>query len=349
MLSACSTSTITQQPNDYYVATNDDGRELVEEPETVIEEYVEVYEEYIPPVIDPIWLPLYERLTEDNVYSPALANYFAMLPAEISQDPMGRKIDELYGYEFVPRTTPSTPTPSSNYDYPPAGFEAQGPWYKNIVTNSIAQQCIDFIETYQATFDKAATIYGVPQDLIAALMFIETRLGGYLGVENAFYTLASMASSTHYTQIPDFFNDLPNNPENNIDWINNTMEIRSDWAYNEFKALSVEIINNDLDPFDMPGSIYGAIGLCQFMPSNIQRFSADGDGDGIINLFNPNDAIMSVAKYLEYYGWETSGTLSERHAALKKYNNSSVYANTILGLAETIRLIQSEETLASAE
>ncbi len=335
LFTACSTSTTI--PETYAEITPVQPVEVIEEVVVEDEPIVEVVEaEYL---IGDSWLALYSRLKEDKVESEKLAEYFSELPSAPSQDPMGRKIRELYGYKFI-KKDPNAPKKSPKYDYPPAGYTAPGPWYKGIVTESIAEKCIDFINTYPEAFAKAEAEYKVPKEVIAALLFIETRLGGYLGKENAFVTLASMASTDNYSDIPDWTKKLPNNPEEKESWITETMEKRSDWAYNEFKALTEVIIENELDPYAMPGSIYGAIGLCQFMPSNIKKYAADGNEDGKINLFEPEDAIVSVGKYLQKHNWKENSSLTAQHKVLKKYNNLNVYANSILGLAEKITLVQ---------
>ncbi len=286
------------------------------------------------------WSALHDRLKQDGVESEKLTQYFTMLPLEISQDPMGRKITELYNIKYKekkPTTTPDKkPAKNPNYDYPPSGYKTPGPWYKGIVTKNNALLCIDFMNANMDAFLKAEKEYNVPKEVIAALLFVETRLGGYLGRENAFYTLASMAISTDYEQIPDFTKKLKYNPEEKEAWITETMEKRSEWAYNEFRALAIEIIENDLDPYNMPGSIYGAIGLCQFMPSNIKKLAVDGNEDGIINLFEPADAIASVGRYLKNSNWKTNSSTSTKTKVIRKYNNSTIYAQTILGLSERI-------------
>ena len=44
----------------------------------------------------------------------------------------------------------------------------------------------------------------------------------------------------------------------------------------------------------------------QFMPSSWARFAVDFDGDGRIDLINsPVDAIGSVARYFQAFGWKT--------------------------------------------
>ena len=53
-------------------------------------------------------------------------------------------------------------------------------------------------------------------------------------------------------------------------------------------------------------SYAGAIGLPQFMPGSIRKYAVDGDGDGRIDLRkNPQDAIASVAHFLQNHGWQT--------------------------------------------
>ena len=112
------------------------------------------------------------------------------------------------------------------------------------------------------------------------------------------------------------------------------MEQRSDWAYKEFVALLGNVRASHLDALGVPGSVYGAIGLCQFMPSNIAPYGADGDGDGTVNLFTVPDAVASLSNYLAMHGWNKASTRAARHKVIKTYNRIDIYANTILGLAE---------------
>lgn len=52
------------------------------------------------------------------------------------------------------------------------------------------------------------------------------------------------------------------------------------------------------------GNSAGALGICQFMPSNIEKLGVDLDGDGVVNLSeSADDAIGSAAHYLREVGW----------------------------------------------
>ncbi len=62
------------------------------------------------------------------------------------------------------------------------------------------------------------------------------------------------------------------------------------------------------DPLDLKGSFAGAMGYGQFMPSSYKQYAVDFNGDGHINLWDPVDAIGSVANYFKQHGW-VSGDL----------------------------------------
>ena len=167
------------------------------------------------------------------------------------------------------------------------------------------------------------------------LLFVETRLGTFLGKEKAFYTLASMASSRRPEAISTYVAQLPA-PQRPIAkaGFSSVLEQRSDWAYKELVALLKNIRSSGEDALAMPGSIYGAIGLCQFMPTNISHYGADGNGDGVVNLFTVPDAVASLANYLAQHGWNKAATRAQKQKVIKTYNRIDIYANTILGLAE---------------
>jgi membrane-bound lytic murein transglycosylase B len=83
--------------------------------------------------------------------------------------------------------------------------------------------------------------------------------------------------------------------------------------------------------------MYGAMGLCQFMPSSIEPYGADGNDDGVIDFFLVDDAVASLSNYLQKNGWKPGLSRAARHTVLRRYNRQDMYANTILGLADMIR------------
>lgn len=278
------------------------------------------------PVVAPAWQELARRLAGDGLAGPEVEALLAGLPATPTQAPMGRKIKALYNRKFFP--APPSSKPLAEY-------------YKGVVTDANARLCRRFITEHSAAFRQAEQRYGVPPSIAAALLFVETRLGKVLGdtAENAFYTLASMAVSRTPESISDWLPQLRDH-ERHMDWFRETMPGRADWAYKETRALVAHMLRDRVPPEHLPGSIYGAVGLCQFMPSNIVPYGADGDGDGRVDLFTVPDAVASLANYLARHGWKAGLPRERQHALLMRYNHSRVYANTILALADRIRSVK---------
>lgn len=276
------------------------------------------------------WQNLSEKLQKDGLDAGHTRRLFAELDMQPSPVPMGIKVKELYSGKFLPRpkARPQKPVETK--------LGIPGPWFKGVVTTANARLCKDFINKHAVAFAKAELNYDVPSEVAAALLFVETRLGGYLGKHNAFYMLASMSVIRDPADIPEYLNKLPNS-EQHLPWIQEKMELKADWAYKELKALLSYCYANGLDPLKVKGSVYGAIGLCQFMPSNISRYAVDGNGDGIIDLFTVDDAVASLSNYLHRNGWRSGMTIARQTRVLRSYNAMDIYAHTILALAKTIR------------
>ncbi|WP_257243217.1 lytic murein transglycosylase [Desulfovibrio legallii] len=272
--------------------------------------------------VAPVWLPLAQRLAADGLSGPRVTALLQSLGPTASQSPMGRKMRELYQRRFFPK--PPAPKPAQQY-------------YKGVVTTANARLCRAFVAEHQADFAMAETRYGVPPSVAVALLFVETRLGKVLAdvPENAFHTLASMAVSRSPQDIADWLPRMPGY-EAHLDWFAETMPKRADWAYKETRALVEHMLRDNVPPEHLPGSIYGAVGLCQFMPSNIAVYGADGNGDGRVDLFDTPDAIASLANYLARHGWKPGLPRTRQHKILMAYNHSVVYANTILALADLV-------------
>lgn len=272
--------------------------------------------------IAPCWQPLAARLKADGLSGPRVDALLATLAPTPTQSPMGRKIRELYRRRFLPKPPSAKPAPL---------------YYKGVVTEANAALCRAFIAEHEAAFAAADARYGVSPAIAASLLYVETRLGKVLGdvAENAFYTLASMSVSTTPESISHWLAQLPGY-QKHLTWLDETLHKRADWAYAETRALVAYMLRDHIAPEALPGSIYGAVGLCQFMPSNISTYGADGDGDGRVDLFTAPDAIMSLAHYLARHGWKAGLSRERQHSLLMTYNHSRTYANTILALSALV-------------
>jgi membrane-bound lytic murein transglycosylase B len=90
-------------------------------------------------------------------------------------------------------------------------------------------------------------------------------------------------------------------------------------------------VRQGIDPFTVAGSIRGAFGLSQFLPSSFLAFAVDGNADGRIDLDDPEDAIPSIANFLRKSGWDKDS--SSHYRAVMAYNHSRLYADTVLSYA----------------
>jgi membrane-bound lytic murein transglycosylase B len=271
------------------------------------------------------WQPLLQRLQQDPAAPADARRYFAALP-EYSPSPMGAKIRELFIRAFIRRPKPEP----GGVRQPPQRI------YRNVVTLANMEKCRAFLTENRAFFDAVEQKHPVPREILVSLLFVETRLGAFLGNENAFWSLACMAAADTPEAVRAGLGDIPISDQHG-DWLRGRLADKSAWAYKELRALLAWCSLYNLDPLSMPGSVYGAIGLCQFMPSNLSLYAQDGDGDGVINLFSPGDAIFSAANYLRGHGWRAGAGVEAQRHVLKRYNNLTIYADTILALAESLR------------
>jgi len=112
---------------------------------------------------------------------------------------------------------------------------------------------------------------------------------------------------------------------------------RSGWAYRELSAL-LELENtHGIEPGSINGSVMGAIGWPQFLPSSLVKFGVSGNGDRRVDLYNAEDAIFSTSNYLRSHGWCAAKFPSDREAVIWEYNHSKAYVRIVLGIAERTR------------
>ena len=269
------------------------------------------------------WEALYQRLANDGFDDPDVLLYFAALP-EYEPLPMVIKIKELYTNAMARRAAPTKKKKLNPYRI-----------YANFVTQDSLNKCKLYLVENKEAFASMEERYGVPKEAVVSLLYVETKLGTFLGKQNAFWALAAMAHSDSAEKLAD---KLEGMEISSLDdgWLDKHLQAKSLWAYEELKALLRYSIDNKLNPAEMPGSIYGAIGICQFMPSNLSAYGADGNDDGVINLFDPADAIHSAGRFLYKHGWKDKPNVEQQRQVLKRYNNLTSYANTILALGHSV-------------
>jgi len=74
----------------------------------------------------------------------------------------------------------------------------------------------------------------------------------------------------------------------------------------------------------------GAEGPMQFEPETWAAYGADGDGDGVKDVYNPADAVFGAANYLCANG---AGDPAKLRSAIWNYNHSEAYIDDVLARA----------------
>ena len=177
-----------------------------------------------------------------------------------------------------------------------------------------------FWRRYDSVLRRAQAKYGVPPEYVVAIIGVETRYGGYMGKHRVIDALTTLAF------------DFPR---------------RSEFFTGELEAFLIMSRDEGFDPFKPKGSYAGAMGLGQFMPSSFHKWAVDFDGDGKRDLWNPVDAIGSVANYFASHGWREGKPVTVRASAsgggarAMKTGFDTSYSLDVLrldGIAATARL-----------
>jgi len=194
----------------------------------------------------------------------------------------------------------------------------------------------EFYAQNRAALVRTRERYGVPEEYLVALLAVETRVGRYLGDEVAVVNLASLVAGEDPARLTASF-AYENPTAEQQAWLNKKALEKGEWAYGELRALLRYAEAQGIDPLSIPGSIYGAIGICQFMPSNALKYAVDGNGDGKADLFDVEDALASLGNILRAMGWKQPMSEEAMRKVFYGYNHSQVYVNTIMDAARRLR------------
>ena len=140
-----------------------------------------------------------------------------------------------------------------------------------------------FINDNIQTLKRAEKEFGVPKEVITAILGVETDYGRVMGKYRVIDSLATLG-----------FDD----PR------------RSKFFKSELIQFFILTRENNLDILETKGSYAGAMGYGQFISSSYRAYAIDYDGDEYVDLFNSvDDAIGSIANYLKRHGWKRDGSI----------------------------------------
>ena len=135
----------------------------------------------------------------------------------------------------------------------------------------------EFWRRNKAQLEHAKELYGVPEEIMVAIIGVETKYGRIKGGFKVIDSLSTLAF------------DYPK---------------RSKFFSGELKHYLLLTREQSVDPHRLKGSYAGAMGIPQFIPSSYRAYAVDFDEDGLTDIWeNPTDAIGSVGNYFKQHGW----------------------------------------------
>ncbi|MCO6432126.1 MAG: lytic murein transglycosylase [Deltaproteobacteria bacterium] len=209
--------------------------------------------------------------------------------------------------------------------------------YKDFNSKSQLQLARQFLINNKRLLDEAEKKYKVNRYVIASILLIETRYGKNTGKEMVLNRLSRVGSIAKPENILANYRKLSGeDPKVTFESVKARAEYLEDKFYPEIISLFELAKRNKLHPLSIRGSIAGAFGIPQFLPSSYLRFGVDGNRDGRVSLFTLHDAILSTANFLSSHGWSEKHDKENKGSVIWNYNQSDAYVDTVLLLAEKL-------------
>ncbi|WP_454852837.1 lytic murein transglycosylase [Rhizobium binxianense] len=165
--------------------------------------------------------------------------------------------------------------------------------------------------TNKALFASIERRFGVPAGPLIAIWGMETGFGSFMGKE---HTLSAVSTLAYDCRRSEYFTDQ---------------------LYAALQLVSEGYLNPQAR-----GAAHGEIGQTQFLPRNVVRYGADGDGDGRVDMVGSRaDALASTANFLKGHGWVAGAGYQPgqtNFAAIQGWNAASVYQQAIAYIGQQI-------------
>jgi len=234
------------------------------------------------------------------------------------------------------------------YSRPQVSFEADGVIllftykeaqvdYGQFTNKWSIRKAKEYIQENNADLSRIEKAYGVDKKVITAILLVETGLGASVGTRSALNTLSTIAALRDPVVRSNLWDLIPDSKKISRKKFEKRAAARSRWAYEELKALLKYSAREGVDPVSIPGSFAGAVGVAQFMPTNILAYGKDGNDDGMVDMLNHADSMASIANFLKSHGWRPGQSRKKAEKIIHHYNHSSYYVNTILKISGRLK------------
>ena len=198
------------------------------------------------------------------------------------------------------------------------------PWYKYrkiFMTEARIDAGVQFWRDNAATLAAAEQQYGVPPEIIVAIIGVETQFGKNTGKHRVIDALSTLA----FAYPP-----------------------RSKFFLSELESFLLLCRNENIKPTEPLGSYAGAMGMPQFMPSSFSAYAVDFDNDNRRDIWhNSQDVIGSVGNYFAKHHWQAGQLIAVPVTAKgKRYQsvlNKDLKPNLSLTELESLNLTTSRQ------
>ena len=181
-------------------------------------------------------------------------------------------------FDIVMQNTKFLPNVIKYDRFQPEFYEDTKTYILKRTSSKKVSKGIKFYKKNTKLIDTVERKFNVEKELLLSLMGIETNFGTYVGKMDILSSLATLSFDKR----------------------------RSDFFSNELLILLRLIETKQINYKTLYGSWAGAFGYFQFMPSTMNNYAIDYDGNNYIDLKNNNDAYASAANYLKTIGWDNT-------------------------------------------
>jgi membrane-bound lytic murein transglycosylase B len=145
--------------------------------------------------------------------------------------------------------------------------------YEQYTDELLIKRARKYMRNYEGELADAKRTYGVEPDIVTAIILIESQFGKLLGKRSIINTLSTMASLFDPEVRELLWQKISDTPELDRATFEEKADGKAKWAYRELKAFLNHVNGEGYDPVGINGSFAGAMGISQFMPSNISELA----------------------------------------------------------------------------